>query len=191
MLKSLFRGKNLSSASGHSAHHGITCDHHLAREITYNNLRPSIPIYVPDLVTELICKCWDTNPNKRPSSEEICDIISDMLSNESAEFATQLKRADGKALENLMVSDISAPSHFGTQITSANHSKHRYVDSDNCKSFINNLESAGLDTVTQLKRVDKLLENLMISDISTPSHSTYRYVGSDKQNHLSNNCIYY
>ncbi|CAG8820023.1 12785_t:CDS:1, partial [Racocetra fulgida] len=52
--------------SGHLAYYGIAHDVHLARNIYYHGLRPSIPTHIPKVIAELITECWDAQPDKRP-----------------------------------------------------------------------------------------------------------------------------
>ncbi|GBB90466.1 hypothetical protein RclHR1_17430002 [Rhizophagus clarus] len=53
-------------------------DHFLALDIC-RGLRPNIRAETPDFLKELIKKCWNANPENRPSSKEIFYILSDRL----------------------------------------------------------------------------------------------------------------
>ncbi|CAG8779684.1 14795_t:CDS:1, partial [Racocetra fulgida] len=72
------------------AYHDIPHDLHLILE-SYRGLRPSIPTYIPKIVAELIIKCWDAQPETRPTSKEVCDTLN-MWSN-SKEFISQMNRS--------------------------------------------------------------------------------------------------
>ncbi|CAG8705125.1 1431_t:CDS:2, partial [Racocetra persica] len=95
--------------SGYPAFHNIPHDIHLAIKI-HRGLRPRIPSHAPELVFELITKCWDELPSKRPTSREIYEIISrwnDEISNDkTTELVTQIKKAD-EVCENFLVSNAS------------------------------------------------------------------------------------
>ncbi|CAG8750581.1 8251_t:CDS:1, partial [Dentiscutata erythropus] len=99
--------------SGLLIHNDIPHDIHLAREI-HRGLRPCIPSYVPNLVTELIIKCWDAQPNKRPTSKELYETtsiwINEILNDEAIEFVEQIKNAD-ETLENCLKPNLSAIPH--------------------------------------------------------------------------------
>ncbi|CAG8844622.1 31683_t:CDS:1, partial [Racocetra persica] len=95
--------------SGIPAYNNITHDIKLQRNV-YNGSRPSIPEHVPKLVAELIIKCWDDQPNKRPTSKEIYDIISiwnNDMSDDSSEIAAQIRKAD-----EILGLNMSTLSHF-------------------------------------------------------------------------------
>ncbi|RIB00729.1 kinase-like domain-containing protein [Gigaspora rosea] len=97
--------------SGLRAFHDISDNIQLQHKI-YNGLRPSIPAHVPRLVTELIIKCWDPQPDKRLSSKEIYATINvwnnEITNNEFTELVAQIKKAD----EMLNDLSISTPSFF-------------------------------------------------------------------------------
>ncbi|CAG8669689.1 10564_t:CDS:1, partial [Racocetra fulgida] len=38
-------------------------------------LRPKIPPDIPELVTQSIMRCWDAQPDERPTSEELHAIL--------------------------------------------------------------------------------------------------------------------
>jgi serine/threonine protein kinase len=54
-------------------------DYYLALDIC-RGLRPDIRVETPDSLKELIKKCWDANPENRPTSKEILYTLSDNLS---------------------------------------------------------------------------------------------------------------
>ncbi|CAG8703155.1 6188_t:CDS:2, partial [Racocetra fulgida] len=88
---------------------GIAHDIQLQNKI-YNGLRPSIPAHVPKLIIELITSCWDDQPDKRPSSRKIHETIStwynEILSNESTEIVSQIRKSD-----EITCDFVSLPSH--------------------------------------------------------------------------------
>ncbi|WNE40852.1 MAG: Serine/threonine-protein kinase PknD [Mycoplasmataceae bacterium] len=50
-------------------------DHYLAKEII-EGLRPDLNIVKrPQTLKDLIFRCWEANPNKRPKVEELCDAL--------------------------------------------------------------------------------------------------------------------
>jgi serine/threonine protein kinase len=51
-------------------------DYYLALDICHG-LRPKIKEDVPEFMVEVIQKCWDANPDNRPTSEEILKIFKD------------------------------------------------------------------------------------------------------------------
>jgi serine/threonine protein kinase len=53
-------------------------DYYLALDIC-RGLRPDIKVETPDSLKELIKKCWDANPENRPTSREILYTLSDNL----------------------------------------------------------------------------------------------------------------
>ncbi|RIB18778.1 kinase-like domain-containing protein, partial [Gigaspora rosea] len=89
------------------AYNNIPHDIYLQRMI-YNGLRPRIPKHTPQLVTELIIKCWSAQPDQRPTSVEIYDIINtwnnDILNNRSTEIVTQIEEANKMRVSNMPTS---------------------------------------------------------------------------------------
>ncbi|KAG9304887.1 hypothetical protein G9A89_010749 [Geosiphon pyriformis] len=59
-------------ATGKPPFHDRSHDHSLVMDILYNNIRPKItsPLF-PPCYAELIKKCWDVNPENRPTAEEV------------------------------------------------------------------------------------------------------------------------
>ncbi|GBB93945.1 hypothetical protein RclHR1_02260010 [Rhizophagus clarus] len=55
-------------------------DYYLTLDIC-RGLRPNIRAETPDSLKELIKKCWDANPENRPTSKETYDIYSDLFNN--------------------------------------------------------------------------------------------------------------
>ncbi|CAG8604534.1 12202_t:CDS:2 [Gigaspora margarita] len=72
--------------------------------------RPIIPTHVPKLVAELINKCLNAQPNKRPTSEEVYETIniwySELLKDESTAFVAQIKKAGETIVDNV---ELKAP----------------------------------------------------------------------------------
>ncbi|CAG8698847.1 17428_t:CDS:1, partial [Cetraspora pellucida] len=58
-----------------------------------SGLRPEIPIHVPKLISDLIVKCWDAKPEKRPSSKELCKTL-DELNRSPTEFNVPITKAE-------------------------------------------------------------------------------------------------
>ncbi|CAG8510776.1 9816_t:CDS:10, partial [Cetraspora pellucida] len=99
--------------SGLRAYHNTLYDIQLSRKIFYDGLRPVIPKNVPKLVAKLIIKCWNIQPDKRPTSKVIYDTINtwynEILDDKPTEIVAQIKEAD-KILESKM----STSSDFDT-----------------------------------------------------------------------------
>ena len=55
-------------------------DFHLSLNICKSK-RPEIIEYTPQYYIELMQKCWDENPSRRPNSSEIINIIKDWIEN--------------------------------------------------------------------------------------------------------------
>jgi serine/threonine protein kinase len=56
-------------------------DYHLALDIC-NGKRPTIREETPGFLKELIQKCWDANPENRPTTEEVYDVLIEYVSDE-------------------------------------------------------------------------------------------------------------
>ncbi|RIB19965.1 kinase-like domain-containing protein [Gigaspora rosea] len=56
-----------------------------------NGLRPRIPKKTPKLLAELIIKCWDKYPNKRPTAEELVGALSRDDTLESMQISKNLE----------------------------------------------------------------------------------------------------
>jgi len=65
------------AVSGLSPYHDMSHDEFLAVKIC-QGLRPKFPtqIKIPQLLLDLISKCWDEDPKKRPTTEELYNILS-------------------------------------------------------------------------------------------------------------------
>ncbi|KAG0586750.1 hypothetical protein KC19_2G114200 [Ceratodon purpureus] len=48
-------------------------------DIVLNGARPDLPEYVEDWMRELVRRCWEDNPSKRPSFRDILDILDTHL----------------------------------------------------------------------------------------------------------------
>jgi len=59
-------------------YHDIPHDHTLAVRIC-NGFRPIISEDTPKLIADLIVKCWDANPENRPSTKELAKILDKWL----------------------------------------------------------------------------------------------------------------
>ncbi|CAG8471161.1 10726_t:CDS:2 [Dentiscutata heterogama] len=87
---------------------------------------------MPELISKLIVKCWDAKPENRPSSEELYDTLdgyyNEILNQSSAEFNTQINKADEASEEFL----ISSPTNTGeSRFTPLNN-----VVSENSESLL-------------------------------------------------------
>jgi protein phosphatase 1L len=61
--------------TGEEPFKGMPLKNHLQR--IRDGQRPPLPDYCPDYLSELIKKCWATNPRERPQFPEICQILVD------------------------------------------------------------------------------------------------------------------
>jgi serine/threonine protein kinase len=77
-------------------------DHYLALDIC-RGLRPDIRVETPDSLKELIKKCWDANPENRPTSEEILHTLSYHL---NAYKSMPLKRLSYNFNESTSITDL-------------------------------------------------------------------------------------
>jgi len=48
----------------------------------HNNERPQIPAKTPESLKNLITKCWQSNPDDRPTFSQICDILDSITDTE-------------------------------------------------------------------------------------------------------------
>ncbi|CAG8667842.1 7359_t:CDS:1, partial [Scutellospora calospora] len=96
-------------------------DVHLARNIYYHGLRPSIPTHIPKVIAELITKCWDPQPDKRPSSKEIYETITACY-DKSTEFIAQIENYD-EVMKTFFESRVSTPSVLKTHTEENNTSR--------------------------------------------------------------------
>ncbi|GBC34575.2 kinase-like domain-containing protein [Rhizophagus irregularis DAOM 181602=DAOM 197198] len=63
----------------------------------YGRLRPEIPDYLPKLFAELIMKCWNAEPENRPTVEELCRLINELrlkLDYKDAEICNQIEESE-------------------------------------------------------------------------------------------------
>ena len=98
-------------------------DHHLIKEIC-QGLRPNIREETPNSLKELIEKCWDTNPKKRPTSEEILFT----LSNQFREYKNMPLKRLSYNLDELMSKSSHSQATFASQLISSNHSDCAILD---------------------------------------------------------------
>lgn len=47
-------------------------------KVLNNDMRPSIPKKVPEVYVKLMQRCWDREPNRRPSFKEIIKELQSM-----------------------------------------------------------------------------------------------------------------
>lgn len=53
------------------------------------NLRPTIPMACPDVLKELIRRCWDGDPSIRPSAKELHQELQQILKNYEKKYKTE------------------------------------------------------------------------------------------------------
>ncbi|RGB42545.1 kinase-like domain-containing protein [Rhizophagus diaphanus] len=90
---------------------GIVMNEYLSGVVPFNNishnfslacnickgLRPEIPDYLPKLFAELIMKCWNAEPENRPTVEELCRLINELrlkLDYKDAEICNQIEESE-------------------------------------------------------------------------------------------------
>ncbi|CAG8643916.1 655_t:CDS:1 [Racocetra fulgida] len=80
----------------------------------YDGLRPIVPTNAPKLIKDLITKCWNDQPDKRPTSKEIFDIINTWNSNTLSDISTKIVKqiSSDESNENILESNQSIPAHF-------------------------------------------------------------------------------
>ncbi|KAK1422067.1 hypothetical protein QVD17_24933 [Tagetes erecta] len=55
----------------------------------YKEMRPSMPINCPRSLAQLIERCWDTDPRKRPEMKDVVTELEDMMKSEECETSSQ------------------------------------------------------------------------------------------------------
>ena len=63
--------------TGLPPYHDITHDEFLAAKIC-QGLRPKSDYKIPQLILDIIKKCWDSDPLKRPKAEELSSLFDDL-----------------------------------------------------------------------------------------------------------------
>jgi serine/threonine protein kinase len=96
--------------SGFPPYHDVEIDEKLALNIC-KGLRPKFNIKVPELIVQLINRCLDADPLKRPTANEIMDILHlwYMEFDNQVELKKQIKEAD-EFNSNLQTSNIPSAS---------------------------------------------------------------------------------
>ncbi|CAG8758814.1 33815_t:CDS:1, partial [Racocetra persica] len=56
----------------------------------YDGFRPTVPANAPELIEDLITKCWNGQPDKRPTSKDIFDTINTWNSNTLSDLSTEI-----------------------------------------------------------------------------------------------------
>ena len=72
--------------------------------VRYENARPDIPPDCPELFSTIITQCWDSDPNKRPSADDVY-----------AYFCEHAEEFDGLNLDGASSADIQAHSQQKSQ----------------------------------------------------------------------------
>ncbi|GMH40749.1 hypothetical protein BSKO_08653 [Bryopsis sp. KO-2023] len=88
------------------------------RTMVINEGRPKIPLYIPHILTELICRCWAQDPASRPSFKEIAADLTSM----STKFEHAANRNVDKHLESMKLDQDSTCVHDDGESSS-----HRYL----------------------------------------------------------------
>ena len=83
--------------TGLPPYHDIAHDEFLTIRIC-QGLRPKSDYKIPQLILDIINKCWDTDPLKRPKAKELCELLENLVDFETEEvislFDEQIKEAD-------------------------------------------------------------------------------------------------
>ncbi|CAB4414817.1 unnamed protein product [Rhizophagus irregularis] len=66
--------------TGFPPYYDIAHDDFLAMKIC-NGLRPKSNYKIPQLIFDIINQCWDADPSKRPSSDELVELFDDLWKN--------------------------------------------------------------------------------------------------------------
>ncbi|CAG8513072.1 27010_t:CDS:2, partial [Gigaspora margarita] len=74
-------------------------DFELASRIV-SGLRPKIPEYIPNFIADLIIQCWDGQPEKRPTSEQLTRILTDWYNEIRIKKESELKKEIAKYTES-------------------------------------------------------------------------------------------
>lgn len=54
----------------------LKVDFKIALHAAEKNLRPTIPLETPHYFQKVITACWDSDPNKRPTSRQLLEMLS-------------------------------------------------------------------------------------------------------------------
>ncbi|CAB5186428.1 unnamed protein product [Rhizophagus irregularis] len=120
--------------------------------------RPKITDDTPEDFANLMKKCWNSNPNKRPSAKQVCERFDLWLNKEKD--PDQFNQAEEIRLELLKSKSIGPES-------SRKHSKAIYT-SRSLSSFISKFSSTNSMNSLEQKYLTKEYE-LNINDIQSPS----------------------
>jgi len=63
--------------SGLPPYYDLPHDHLLGKEICCKGLRPQFQIKIPQLLEDLIKRCWNANPSERPTANELHEVLTD------------------------------------------------------------------------------------------------------------------
>lgn len=55
------------------------------------NWRPTIPEHCPSNLANMMKRCWDKDPNRRPEMKEVVDMLEVIERNEKKRFQNQIK----------------------------------------------------------------------------------------------------
>ncbi|CAG8538781.1 18186_t:CDS:2 [Cetraspora pellucida] len=139
-------------------------------------LRLNIPKHVPNLVAKLIDRCLHAQTNKRPTSEEISNIVvmwnDEISKNGSTEFVKQIKMADE------ILNDFSS---FHSEIHSEAVYMSRQFDPLNTKDI--NMQFNHLDNQGEQKNSESIIkiDPLSIDDVENINHNKIINKRSDER----------
>ncbi len=97
----------------------IAHDEFLAMKIC-QGLRPKVDYEIPQLIFDIIKRCWDVDPSKRPKAEELQRLIFDLWDNankKGSEINKQIKAADEINEKLSLPATLSSPSGTLSYVT--------------------------------------------------------------------------
>ncbi|XP_072023739.1 uncharacterized protein [Amphiura filiformis] len=127
----------------------------------------AIPVYTPVELVDIMKRCWDGEPTKRPCSEEIQELISDIY---QKTFKTELHTADTKVYQKMSadidkLSDkmkrlgisITVPPPYGDEVKKTNQANGCLININRGRKNIYSM----------------LMENTKAEDLSLDSEETF------------------
>ncbi|UZO15638.1 uncharacterized protein OCT59_007055 [Rhizophagus irregularis] len=119
-------GKELIHRDLHNApYHDVSHDESLAIKICLG-LRPRFNIEVPQLIVHLIKRCLDENPLKRPTADEIANILCSWYVEFNSQMELKQKIKESKEINNKILGDSSISS-TSSPLSYKTHSRAIYT----------------------------------------------------------------
>ncbi|EXX70362.1 hypothetical protein GLOIN_2v1853288 [Rhizophagus irregularis DAOM 181602=DAOM 197198] len=111
--------------SGLAPYHDVSHDESLAIKICLG-LRPRFNIEVPQLIVHLIKRCLDENPLKRPTADEIANILCSWYVEFNSQMELKQKIKESKEINNKILGDSSISS-TSSPLSYKTHSRAIYT----------------------------------------------------------------